>query len=98
MSTAAITQRALGSAEAPTVATAPLVMSPAVTTSVGTTGVVTPVAERDHRSLVGVLFAVHRRVAVRLDDGTGGPVFCTCGDLWPCRSEELAASVLDFPL
>jgi hypothetical protein len=47
----------------------------------------------DHRSLVRVLFATHRRVAVR-----NGPEFCTCGDVWPCRSEELAARILDDPL
>ena len=51
----------------------------------------------DYRALVGALFAVHRRVVVRLDDGAEGPVFCTCGDVWPCRNEELAASLLDFP-
>jgi hypothetical protein len=59
---------------------------------------VAPPTEHDQRSLVGVLFAIHRRVPVRLADGSAGPVFCTCGDVWPCRSEELAASVLDFPL
>lgn len=57
-----------------------------------------PFGERDYRSLVGALFAVHRRVVVRLGDGAAGPMFCTCGDVWPCRNEELAATVLDFPL
>src|SRR4051812_44613365 len=37
----------------------------------------------DRRGLARALFATHRRVAVR-----NGPEFCTCGDVWPCRSEE----------
>lgn len=49
------------------------------------------------RSWVAVLFATHRRVAVRTEDGAAGPEFCTCGDVWPCRSEELAARILDLP-
>lgn len=49
------------------------------------------------RGWVGVLFATHRRVVVRTADGAAGPEFCTCGDVWPCRSEELAARILDFP-
>jgi hypothetical protein len=44
---------------------------------------------------VGVLFATHRRVAVRTPAGTAGPEFCTCGDVWPCRREELAVRILD---
>ena len=59
-----------------------------------------------YRVLVGALFAVHRRVVVRPDlaatadrpgDATrGGPEFCTCGDVWPCRSESEAARILDW--
>ena len=60
-----------------------------------------------HRVLVGALFAVHRRVVVRLDldyaAAAGGPEaaprpgpeFCTCGDVWPCRIEDAAARILD---
>ena len=70
------------------------------------------VITRDHpldtyRTLVGSLFAVHRRVVVRTvigadadTDATGtnvdGPEFCTCGDVWPCRSEDAAARILDW--
>lgn len=56
------------------------------------------VVVRESRGWVGVLFAVHRRVAVRALDGGAGPEFCTCGDVWPCRNEALAARMLDFPL
>jgi hypothetical protein len=52
----------------------------------------------DYRSWVGVLFAVHQKVAVRGPHGEAGPEYCTCGDVWPCRSEEIAARILDFPL
>ncbi|MEY9887404.1 hypothetical protein ABIA31_001033 [Catenulispora sp. MAP5-51] len=52
----------------------------------------------DYRNWVGVLFAVHQRVEVRGLDGEPGPVFCTCGDVWPCRSENEAARLLDFTL
>ncbi|NUR28457.1 MAG: hypothetical protein HOV83_21895 [Catenulispora sp.] len=45
-----------------------------------------------------MLFATHRRVAVRGLDGGAGPEFCTCGDVWPCRSEQIAARILEFPL
>lgn len=44
-----------------------------------------------------MLFATHRRVAVRELDGRAGPEFCTCGDVWPCRSEQIAARILEFP-
>ena len=57
----------------------------------------TPVAP-DSRGWVGVLFATHRRVAVRTAAGTAGPQFCTCGDVWPCRREELAVRILDSAL
>ena len=50
-----------------------------------------------HRITVDALFATHRRVVVRRDPVSGETAaeFCTCGDVWPCRSEELAARVLD---
>ena len=51
----------------------------------------------EFRAMVSALFAVHRRVPVRDADGVEGPVFCTCGDVWPCRNEELASRLLDFP-
>ena len=49
------------------------------------------------RARVSALFAIHRRVAVTLPDGQQGPEFCTCGDVWPCRNEADAATLLDFP-
>lgn len=49
----------------------------------------------DSRALVSVLFAVHRRVVVRIDGARLGPQYCTCGDLWPCQSEADAARILD---
>jgi hypothetical protein len=65
----------------------------------------------DYRVLVGALFAMHRRVVVRPDlvdeadaavevtaatAATPGPEYCTCGDVWPCRTESDAARILDW--
>lgn len=45
----------------------------------------------DYREVVSHLFAEHQRVGLQ-----DGPVFCTCGQYWPCRSERLAAQLLDW--
>jgi hypothetical protein len=48
-----------------------------------------------YNALVSALFAVHRRVVVRMADSAGAVEFCTCGDVWPCRVEDAAARILD---
>ncbi|MCI0687487.1 MAG: hypothetical protein L0Y54_09665 [Sporichthyaceae bacterium] len=42
----------------------------------------------EYRALVSTVFAEHRKLPLQQR--------CTCGDAWPCGSEERAAQLLDW--
>lgn len=47
-----------------------------------------------YRHVVAEIFDCHHRNPA--GDPAGGPDTCTCGAVWPCPQERLAAELLDW--